>query len=125
MGLWDIGRSASNWFFKLSPYYKEYIALKSEFESLKRERDALKKELDFRNGLIFENGLYWHRANLDDPGPYCQVCVDKKTARSHLQGSDREGWDCKICNTHFPTATSKQTEIDELNRRFSNPDGYI
>jgi len=48
MGLWDVERRASNWFFKLSPDYKEYITIKSEFESLKHERDTLKKELDFR-----------------------------------------------------------------------------
>jgi hypothetical protein len=123
MLIWEWLGKFGNWLFKYSPIYKEYQAIKNDYQAVKQERDELKKLLDIRKGLSFEHGLYWDRTNPQDPGPFCQVCIDGKRGRQHLQGSNEKGWDCLECKNYFSTERSEHRDKEALDDLNKNPGG--
>ena len=99
--MWELMAKIADWIFKRSPYWQDYQKIKKEYESIKQERDALKEKCDITKDLVFTEGLYWDKTNLDDAGPFCQPCADTGKARSHLHGSNEDGGDAKCVINFF------------------------
>ncbi len=113
--MWDLIGKIANFFFKLSPDWKECQKIKQEFDGIKKELDSLREKCAIKKGLVFRDNFYWDDTNPEDRGPYCPRCADADEARSHLMGSDEKGWECKICDNCFSTSESKRQEGQALN----------
>lgn len=63
------------------------------------ELEAIQK---IKEDLIFEDNLYWRRAEDGRDGPYCTKCWDSNQDLIRLQALDPKGWFCPSCEKSPP-----------------------
>lgn len=71
-----------------------------------------------KEGMVFEESVYWKRDNGGREGPYCPTCYDDKKKEIHLTpGATKGTFGCGVCHNSFTTSEYDQRPVRKLTPR--------
>lgn len=82
----------------------EIAGIQSELMKKNDIISYLNEQLTIKQKVVWDKPYYWLVDESDRDGPFCQRCYDVERRLVRLQGSGKNGWDCRSCKSSFTDA---------------------